>query len=286
MAVTIRDLKSYDEMVRVRQLQREIWGWTETDIGLYPPVLNTAARNGGVVLGAFEEKTGQMVGFLFSFLGREPGGPLKLCSQTMGVLKEWRGQGLGEALKRAQRERALAQDLPLITWTFDPLEAPNARLNLFKLRAVCRSYYRDVYGSNFGALNAGLPTDRLLAEWWIGGSRVKATRGPDQAETPAGAPVFWVEGRGVARQIISANLDLGAGVVLLEIPPDVHQLKATSMNLAYEWRIQIRRAFESYLARGYIVTDFVSIPEQSERRAFYRLQKSSPELLAEIGVIS
>lgn len=285
MAVTIRDLKGYDEMVKVRQLQREIWGWTETDIGLYPPVLNTAARNGGVVLGAFEEKSGQMVGFLFSFLGREPGGPLKLCSQAMGVLKEWRGQGLGEALKLAQRERALAQDLPLITWTFDPLEAPNARLNLFKLRAVCRFYYRDVYGSNFGTLNAGLPTDRLLAEWWIGGSRVKEKRGLNQADTPVGQPVFRVEGRGGARQISSADLDLAAGAVLLEIPPDVHQLKAIDMNLAYEWRIQVRQAFESYLARGYIATDFVSMLEQGERRTFYRLQKSSPELLAEIGVV-
>lgn len=286
MAVTIRDLKSYDEMVKVRQLQREIWGWAETDIGLYPPVLNTAAKNGGVVLGAFDDKTGQMVGFLFSFLGREPGGPLKLCSQTMGILKEWRGQGLGEALKLAQRERALAQDLPLITWTFDPLETPNARLNLFKLRAVCRSYYRDMYGSNFGTLNAGLPTDRLLAEWWIGGSRVKVKRELDQAETPVGEPIFQVEGRGVARQIRSADLDLDAAAVLLEIPPDVHHVKATDMALAYEWRIQVRQAFESYLARGYIATDFGLALEQDERRTFYGLQKSSPELLDEIGVIS
>jgi predicted GNAT superfamily acetyltransferase len=284
MTVMIRDLKSYDEMVKVRQLQREIWGWAETDIGLYPAVLNTAARNGGVVLGAFDEKTGQMVGFLFSFLGREPGGPLKLCSQVMGVRKEWRGQGLGKALKQAQRERALAQDLPLITWTFDPLEAPNARLNLYKLRAICRTYYRDVYGSDFGALNAGLPTDRLLVEWWVGGGRVAAKPGVNRAELLAGERVFLTEGRGVARQIRSANLNLDADRVLLEIPVDVQQVKAVNMDLARDWRMQVRQAFENYLARGYIAADFLLTLDQGERRASYLLQRSSPELLAEIGI--
>lgn len=284
MGVTIRDLKSYDEMVKVRQLQREIWGWTETDVGLYPAVLNTAARNGGVVLGAFDDETGQMVGFLFSFLGREPGGPLKLCSQVMGVRQGWRGQGLGEALKQVQRERALAQDLPLITWTVDPLEAPNARLNIFKLRAVCRTYYRDVYGSDFGALNAGLPTDRLLVEWWIGGRRVKARSGMNRSQSLIGERIFVVKGEGVARQIISADLGLDADKIVLEIPPDVHQVKAMDMDLAREWRMQVRQAFENYLAAGYIAVDFLSILDQGERRTAYLLQRSSPELLAEIGI--
>jgi predicted GNAT superfamily acetyltransferase len=278
---TIRDLQNYEEMWAVHKLQQEIWGQADPSLGLYPPVLNTAAKNGGVVLGAFDNETGRMVAFLFSFLGREPGGPLKLCSQTMGVLKQWRKQGIAEALKQTQRRRAIAQDLPLITWTYDPLEGPNAHLNLHKLRAVSRRYLRDVYGSNFGALNAGLPTDRLLVEWWVNGPRLDE---PYQPPVSLGAPVFEIAGQEIERRIVKSNLDLEETVLHLEIVADLHPLKAANMALAFDWRLKVREAFEVYFARGYIATDFISTGEQDERHNRYILQKSTPTLFSEIGM--
>lgn len=281
---TVRELRNYSEMVAVRQLQQEIWGLADPDLGLYPPVLNTAAKNGGVVLGAFDNDTGRMVGFLFSFLGREPGGPLKLCSQAMGVLKEWRGQGVAEALKQAQRERALAQGLPLITWTYDPLEAPNARLNLHKLRAVSRTCWRDVYGSNFGALNAGLPTDRLVVEWWVEGKRLDSVTADGDLIYEA-SPIFEIRGKGVGRHIIQANLALEAQTLQLEIPADLHSVKAANMELALDWRLKVRKAFEKYFAKGYIATDLISTFERGEPRNRYLLQQATPELISEIGMV-
>ncbi|MCI0527351.1 MAG: hypothetical protein L0Y56_07890, partial [Nitrospira sp.] len=161
---TIRDLESYEEMWAVHRLQQAIWGLDDPTVGLYPPALNTAAKNGGVVLGAFDNESGRMIGFLFSFLGREAGGPFKLCSQAMGVLKEWRRYGIAEALKQRQRERVLAQELPLITWTYDPLEGPNAHLNLHKLRAISRHYLRDIYGSK----DEGIPYEFVDAATLMG----------------------------------------------------------------------------------------------------------------------
>jgi len=283
MSYTIRDLKTYQEMVAVHRLQQEIWGLNDPTMGLHPPVLNTAAKNGGVVLGAFDDETGQMVGFLFSFLGREPGGPFKLCSQAMGLLPAWRGRGLGEALKRVQRERTLTQDLPLITWTFDPLEAPNASLNLHKLRAISRTYWRDVYGSKFGELNAGLPSDRLVAEWWIKGPRVErdaAEEAPDWCEA---TPIFDVEGQDLNRRIVRANLTLDHDLLQLEIPADIHPLKETDLELALDWRTKVRKALEQYFRQGYLATDFISTFEREQRRNRYILQKAIPALLADIG---
>ncbi len=268
-------------MFAVRQLQQQIWGLTEPEMGLYPPVLNTAAKNGGVVLGAFDDESGQMVGFLFSFLGREPGGPLKLCSQTMGVLPDWRGLGIAGALKHIQRERALEQGLKLITWTFDPLEAPNAHLNLHKLRAISRVYWRDVYGATLGQLNAGLPTDRLLVEWWIQGARVA---GRPAAPITAGRPIFQVESWGAIRHIVETHLDLSDGVLLLEVPADIHAVKATSLELALEWRLQVREAFEHYLAGDFVVTGFVSGFEGGGRCTRYVLQQRTTVLAEEIGL--
>ncbi|MDX1524129.1 MAG: hypothetical protein R3264_21040 [Anaerolineae bacterium] len=285
MSFTIRDLQSYDEMVALRRLQQQIWGLDDPNIGLYPPMLTSAAKNGGVVLGAFDDETDEMVGFLFSFLGREPGGPFKLCSQTMGVRQDWRGQGIAERLKQTQRERTIAQDLPLITWTYDPLEAPNAHLNLHKLRAISRTYWRDIYGSNFGALNEGLPTDRLVVEWWVSGERADKESDFDWDVIDEAQPIFETSGSAATLQVVRANLALKADALLLEIPADIHPIKAANRDLAYDWRMKVRRAFEVYFAKDYVVTDFVSTKHRSgNRQNRYLLQKAAPDLMVEIGI--
>lgn len=281
MNYTIRDLQTYEEMLGIHQLQQEIWGLEDPSMGLYPPLISTVAKNGGVVLGAFDNKTGKMVAFLFGFLGREPGGPLKLCSQNMGVLGEWRRYGIAEALKRAQRERVLAQELALITWTYDPLEGPNAHLNLHKLRAISRRYIQNLYGTNFGALNAGLPSDRLLVEWWLRGTHLETA--PELAWETA-PQIFQIEGEGVRRQIVHSDLGLQQEKILLETPADIHPLKAADMALALDWRLKVREAFETYFGKGYIATDFISNLSGGERRNRYLLQRSTPELLREIGI--
>ena len=277
----IRDLETYDEMKNVRALQQEIWGFDDASLGLYPPVLKTAATNGGVVLGAFDEETGKMIGFLFSFIGREKNGLFKLCSQNMGVLKAWRRYGIAEELKQEQRQRTIDQGLPLVTWTYDPLEGPNANLNLHKLRAISRTYYRDYYGVDFGALNAGLPSDRLLVEWWVSGPRQTDSHEVDYAQV---ASIFSVEGRGVDKQITHIDLDLQADILELESVPDIHPLKESNMELALGWRLKMREAFEHYFAKDYIATDFTSTVTDNERRNCYILQKSSPQLRATIGI--
>ena len=283
MTFTIRALKSYNEMLAVHKLQQEIWGLGDPTLGIYPPLMVTAAKNGGVVLGAFDVESGKMVAFLFSFMGREGNGPYKLCSQTMGVLKEWRRYGIAEALKQTQRQWAIAQGLPLITWTFDPLEGPNAHLNLHKLRGISRRYWADMYGSNFGAINAGLPTDRLLVEWWVEGARLDAPAVMEIADAPS---VFETVGQGVEQKIETMSLDLNADNLWLETPADIHPLKAADMELALDWRLKVRTAFESYFERGYIATGFASQveAESGQRHNRYLLQKATPELLDEIGM--
>jgi len=285
MTFTIRDLKNYDEMLEVHRLQQEIWGLNNPAFGIYPPLMNTAAKNGGIVLGAFDVKTDKMVAFLFSFIGREDDGPYKLCSQVMGVLKGWRRHGIAEALKQTQRQRAIAQGLPLITWTFDPLEGPNAHLNLHKLRGITRRYWEDVYGSNFGALNAGLPTDRLLVEWWVEGARLNRTESMEVCDAQS---VCEITGEGVKRKIEKLRLDLDDDNLCLDTPADIHPVKSADMGLALDWRLKVRAAFETYFGRDYIATDFVSQIDirSGDRRNRYLLQKATPALLREIGIVA
>jgi len=292
---TIRDLEEYDEFLEVRRIQQAVWGFGDSGTGLYPPLLFTASKNGGVVLGAFDQP-GQMIGFIFSLLGREVGGPLKLCSQTMGVLPEWRGRGVATALKWAQRERALAAGLSLITWTFDPLESANAWLNMGKLGAISRRYWRNIYGEHFGKLNEGLPTDRLLVEWWIRGDRVKEIAGSPRnrhedkvgyaasAEVQTGDAILEVEGEGCQRRVVAFHAHLRSPYLSLEVPIDIQALKRSDVRLARDWRLRVREAFESYTERGYLVTDFIAWGQGETRQNHYILRQATDELVEWIGI--
>jgi predicted GNAT superfamily acetyltransferase len=260
MVFAVRDLIHYEEFLQVRDVQQQIWGFTQGE-GLYPPMLKTAAESGGTIIGAFDGP--KMIGFLFGFLGLHADRRLKLCSQTMGILPEYRNKGVAATLKWAQRERVLANEIDLITWTYDPLEAPNARLNLHTLGGVAHIYKQNIYGENFGALGKGLPTDRFLVEWWITSERVqqrhdRAPLGPIGVDSPIANACTGVTGD---RRITAIDLDLDAPIIRVEIPNDLQAIKKTNMALAQDWRLKSRELFEAYFARGYDAIDFVRAGE-------------------------
>ncbi len=260
MVFAIRDLVRYEEFLQVRDVQQQIWGFAPGE-GLYPPILKTASESGGVVIGAFDGPV--MIGFLFGFVGLHTDRRIKLCSQTMGILPEYRNKGVASTLKWAQRGRVLANGIDLITWTYDPLEAPNARLNLRALGGIVQVYQRNVYGENFGALGQGLPSDRFMVEWQIASERVQQRHDRAPVE-PLGAdsPIVNVCSGGTGdRRITALELDLDAPFVRVEIPNDLQAIKKSNMPLALDWRLKTREAFEAYFARGYMVVDFVRAGE-------------------------
>jgi predicted GNAT superfamily acetyltransferase len=113
-----------------------------------------------------------MVGFALSVPGTRSG-HVYLHSHMLAVRKELRNSGLGRRLKLLQREDALARGIELIEWTFDPLEIKNSYLNIEKLGAICRRYNINQYGITSSPLQGGLPSDRLIAEWWLRSGRVE-----------------------------------------------------------------------------------------------------------------
>jgi predicted GNAT superfamily acetyltransferase len=181
----------------------------------------------------------------------------------MGILPEYRNKGVAATLKWAQRERVRANEIDLITWTYDPLEAPNARLNLHTLGGVARVYKQNIYGENFSALGAGLPSDRFLVEWWIESERVqqrhdRAVAEPLGVDSPIANTCTGVTGD---RHITAIDLNLDASIIRVEIPNDLQAIKKTNMALAQDWRLKTRDLFEAYFARGYEAIDFVRAGE-------------------------
>jgi len=208
-------------MREVEQLQREIWGVEDLDV--YPTLaLKPQKEVGAILIGAFAE--GRLVAFVFGFPGILDGETI-IHSDMLGVLPAYRSHNLGYLLKCAQREAAIARGVKRITWTFDPLQSRNARLNFGKLGVIADRYYVDYYGTTSSFLHR-YGTDRLWVTWWLQSERVEARMRHDVVQE-----------------------SIGEGDIVIEIPTEI-----TSDH--EQWRLKTREAFTSALDRGYIVKEF------------------------------
>jgi predicted GNAT superfamily acetyltransferase len=131
----------------------------------------TLTTIGGHVLGAFTAE-GKLVGFVASMPAWH-GRRRYYHSLALGVLPAHENRGLGRALKLEQRKAALRAGIDCIEWTYDPLRSKNAFFNIERLGAVARRYSPDHYGQVQSRLQQGLPSDRLVVEWWLKSPRVK-----------------------------------------------------------------------------------------------------------------
>jgi predicted GNAT superfamily acetyltransferase len=210
--IEIRNLTELDEFRGAVQLQKVIWGFDDIDL-LPLRFFVVASRVGGQVLGAFDG--GAMIAFCLGIPGIKPSGHAYLHSHMLGVLPQYHNLGIGRRLKLRQREDALARSIPLIEWTFDPLELKNAFFNIERLGAIVRRYSVNQYGVTASPLHGGLPTDRCYAEWWIDSPRVHATLAgtrlqPDTVERiafPANIAQIRSEDNARAREIQQANAE-------------------------------------------------------------------------------
>lgn len=160
--IEVHALHTLEEFAQAVYLQRTVWGWGDLD--LLPVRFFVVARKiGGQILGAFDHD--DLCGFLLAIPGITSGRRVYLHSHMLGILPEYRNSGAGMALKQAQKQDALARGITLVEWSFDPLDLKNAYFNIEKLGAAVVRYERNMYGITSSALQAGLPTDRCIAEW-------------------------------------------------------------------------------------------------------------------------
>ena len=276
----IRSVRTIDELRACEELQFQAWQMPDYREVVPLHLLIAGQKSGGLLLAAFEDR--QVVGFVFGFPGLAREGGLYHYSHMMAVAPDQQGRGIGWQLKRAQREAVLAQGLDRVCWTYDPLEARNAHLNVAKLGAVCRTYLRDLYGPMTDGLNAGLPSDRFQVDWWLATDRVRE-RVAGGARADLAEPESWVlggeEATGGLRVPGSLNLEAGEARVAVEIPANYQAVKAADPGLALAWRLATRQALEACFAAGYLVVEMAWTRSVPGGRAYYILQRdesSSP----------
>ncbi|MGH7556013.1 MAG: GNAT family N-acetyltransferase [Longimicrobiales bacterium] len=254
--VHIRALEGLAELHDCVRLQKETWG---SGFSEHVPatMLQLGQRLGGIALGAFDE-SGRMLGFVFGLPGIRHG-EIVHWSDMLAVHPAHRSLGIGEALKRRQREVLLENGFHSACWTFDPLEARNAHVNFVHLGVTAREYVRDCYGDSDSPLHSIIGTDRIVVVWDLASDRVEQRltgKISDRAglETAPGN-VIHVSKKGPRSS--PPRLDLEDPHLRVVIPSDIQALKSAAPTIAVEWRTHTRAAFETYLGRGYVVIDFV-----------------------------
>ena len=209
--IEIRKCQGLDELKACVAMQKEVWNFSDEDL-IPLRMFVVAEKIGGQVIGSFRKD--ELIGFALSIPGSRSGHPY-LHSHMLAVRESHRNSGLGRRMKLAQRYDAIARGIDLIEWTFDPLEIKNAYLNLEKLGAIARRYTVNQYGITSSPLQGGLPTDRLVAEWWLRSKRVQ-------------------------HLLQKGAVPKAAAAAVVEVPSEIYQWKATPAQRDRACEVQLR----------------------------------------------
>lgn len=266
--VYIKKLATSSELEEVQRLNAEIWG----SQAIPSHQLLTTVQNGGLILGAYLED--RLIGFNYCFIGFDEG-QIYLFSHMIGVEKLYREQGIGELLKHAQQEYAKDNNFKVIRWLIDPLESRMANLSFSKLNPVSHLYENDYYGSLGNDFNGGLPSDRIVVEWWIERNHVDDCL--DELEEEAEEIVPWslsIVGLPVLDQdgIFQANQAFYKDAYLLAIPHYLQKMKVESPKLVEDWRYKVRTILTTLFEQGYAI---VRVKKHNEYVHFYLLVRRS-----------
>jgi len=236
--VTLAPLTTVEDADLLNEVIEVTWGGQHLD----REVVRALAISGNTSWGAFDGD--RLIGFVLGWAGVDEGG-LHVHSHMLAAIPDRQHAGVGEALKLAQRAQALEQGFDLVRWTFDPLVARNAWLNLGKLGGVIDRFARSFYGDMQDAINQGERSDRVTVAWHLrrdpGGYVVTAPT-VDLVRSSDGGPLL---------------LDVApAGAAVIEVPAEYHDLRRADPALGSAWRDAIATAVERCLDAGMVGAAF------------------------------
>jgi len=264
--VHVRHLESLDDFAACVALQKAIWG-VDFDAMIPTSLLQAAAHIGGLVIGAFAGDT--LVGFVFGLTGVRDG-EIVHWSHMLGVRSEAREMGIGRQLKELQRSTLAARGVTRMLWTFDPLRARNAHLNINRLGVRVTEYIVNMYGTTRSPLHFGIATDRLIVECSTAPTsrRIHASSAIFAQPLPVLTPIPRLGDRAL-------NGDLPS-FALIEIPVDVQRIAEESADAMNLWRVATREHVQWALRHGYRIAALHR--DIAESRAFYLVARDAREV--------
>ncbi|HYP25112.1 MAG TPA: hypothetical protein VE262_00200 [Blastocatellia bacterium] len=239
---TIRECVSIEDFQKCIELERAVW--KDDDIDIMPIRLYMISKAcQAPTFGAFDAE-GRLVGFVHTMLAMMDR-RVVYHSHMAAVVESLRHRDIGFRLKLAQRDRAIASGVPLIIWTFDPLQSRNAHFNINKLGAVVRRYEENYYGEGASTVfDAGVPSDRIFAEWWVSSPHVEAVLKGRRPVAPADGPS-------------------------VTLPDDINSVRDQSLEDHVMWRMRVRAEFRKALEGGRVVRAFERHQERRQSRYIF-----------------
>jgi predicted GNAT superfamily acetyltransferase len=227
--VAIRECSSIEDFQQCIDLERAVW--KDDDLGIMPIRLYMISQAcNAPTIGAFES-SGLLVGFVHTMIALKDK-HVVYHSHLAAVREDLRHRDIGYKMKLAQRQHALDAGVPLIIWTFDPLQSRNAHLNVNKLGAVIRRYEVNYYSEGLSTVfDSEVPSDRVFAEWWVSSPHVESALSGSRP-----------------------RVEVPAESVL--IPEDINNVRARSVEEHLKWRLRVREEFQRKLTGGLIVRGF------------------------------
>lgn len=269
-----RKLDSFEDMLHVKELDETTWGVEPTSLDQ----TLTAVKNGGLLIGAFDGR--QLVGYSYGFPGVRDG-ETYLFSHKLAVHSEFRDRNIGYQLKRHQATMASELGYQRIRWTYDPLEARNAYLNIAKLGAVCSEYIENCYGVRDDKLSAGLPTDRFNVDWVLEPKAITRVEANPNILSNIQSHLLmnWQSSvQGLPEPVLSEDWaqrlvkeNSKPEVRYVPIPRYFQTIKQLDFPLAIKWRFTTRQVFLQAFAAGWTVTGCV--PSSSSSVQIYVLTR-------------
>jgi predicted GNAT superfamily acetyltransferase len=272
------------EAVAIRSMQAAVWG-SAPDY-LYPADIHAVDFGSSASLVARIE--GRLAGYLFG-IAKFDGSPLPMAwqgylrsdlrieSQQLAVLPDYRGHGVATLLKAAQAAAARRAGIEVVNWTADPLQWPNAVLNLERLRAVAFEFLPNYYDFR-NALNR-VPPSRIGLTWLVASRRVQAgldAPGHEAMRDPASL--------GARPLLLGSEVqeaDRRAPTLAVEIPHHWTALQADDPQQALRWRVSTDRILASIVGAEMGQHMLTGVAQEGERR-YLIAERTTPELLANL----
>jgi predicted GNAT superfamily acetyltransferase len=215
LGIVIRECSSTEDFRQCIELERAVWN--DDDLGIMPVRLYMISKAcNAPTIGAFEP-SGRLVGFVHTMIALMDK-HVVYHSHLAAVREDLRHQDIGFKMKLAQRQHAIEAGVPLIIWTFDPLQSRNAHLNINKLGAIIRRYEVDYYCDGLSTVfDSEVPNDRVFAEWWVSSSHVESVLAGKRPGVEAAESI--------------------------EIPENINSVRANSVDEHLKWRLRVREDF-------------------------------------------
>ncbi|PYT04879.1 MAG: hypothetical protein DMF60_13870 [Acidobacteria bacterium] len=250
LEIDIRECTSTEDFQQCIELERAVW--KDDDLGIMPIRLYMISKAcNAPTIGAFEP-SGRLVGFVHTMIALMDK-HVVYHSHLAAVREELRHNDIGYKMKLAQRQHAIEAGVPLIIWTFDPLQSRNAHLNINKLGAVIRRYEVNYYSEGLSTVfDSDVPSDRVFAQWWVSSSHVESVLAGNRPRVAAPAESVL-------------------------IPEDINSVRASSIEEHLKWRLRVREDFRRKLAGGLIVRGF----ERESGTSRYMLGRDDPQFYFE-----